>query len=73
MSGALVLSRRELESIKIGDDVLITVVRIKAETVRLAIVAPKDVVVVRTELLEHSDQAAASDRRGRVNEGKGGD
>lgn len=46
----LVLTRRNQESIQIGDNIKITVVRITGGSVRLAIDAPKDVNIVRGEL-----------------------
>lgn len=46
----LVLSRRPLESIQIGD-IRVTVVQIRGGAVRLAIDAPKEVPIIRTELL----------------------
>ena len=52
----LVLSRREKESIVIGDRITITVVEIRGNQVRLAIEAPKEIRVLRTELV---DPAAA--------------
>ncbi|CAN5407307.1 hypothetical protein BH11PLA2_BH11PLA2_34360 [soil metagenome] len=48
----LVLSRKIGEKIRIGTDVLVTVVRIGPTTVRLGIEAPEDVEIVRTELEE---------------------
>jgi carbon storage regulator len=46
----LVLSRREHERIKVGDSIVITVVRLAGDRVRLGIEAPSDVVVLRGEL-----------------------
>lgn len=46
----LVLSRKIDESIQIGDDVTITVIKVKGNTVRLGISAPADVRVMRGEL-----------------------
>jgi len=48
----LVLSRRKDETIMIGDDVEITIVDIKGETVRLGIRAPRQVTVHRKEVYE---------------------
>lgn len=48
----LVLSRRVKESIRIGEDVRITVVHTSGRGVRLAIEAPSDVPVHREEVLE---------------------
>jgi len=52
----LVLARREKEGIVIGDRITVKVVRIRGNQVRLAIEAPKEVRVLRTELV---DPAAA--------------
>ena len=48
----LVLSRQRDESIIIGDNIVITIVDIRGDKVRLGIEAPKDVTVIRSELLE---------------------
>lgn len=45
--GNLVLSRTAGESIRIGDDVVIEVVKIERDKVRLGIRAPKDLAIVR--------------------------
>ncbi len=46
----LVLSRKPGEKILIGDDVIITIVRIGPNNVRLGIDAPRHVNIVREEL-----------------------
>lgn len=46
----LVLSRKLQDEIVIGDNIRITVVKIKGNTVRLGIDAPRDIKVVRGEL-----------------------
>jgi len=48
----LVLSRREGESIVIGNDIVITVVEVKGGQVRVGIKAPRDVQVHREEIFE---------------------
>lgn len=48
----LVLSRMRDETIKIGDDVEITIVDIRGEKVRLGITAPPHVPVHRKEIYE---------------------
>ncbi|MFH0911608.1 MAG: carbon storage regulator CsrA [Planctomycetota bacterium] len=48
----LVLSRRKDETIMIGDDVEITIVDIKGDTVRLGINAPRVIPVHRKEVYE---------------------
>ena len=46
----LVLSRRESERIRLGDTIVLTIVRVSGDKVRLGIEAPPDVVVLREEL-----------------------
>ena len=46
----LVLSRRERERIRLGDSIVVTVVRISGDKVRLGIEAPADMLVLREEL-----------------------
>ena len=46
----LVLSRKQQQELFIGENVKITVLKIKGNTVRLGIEAPRDVRVVRGEL-----------------------
>lgn len=48
----LVLSRRHGESVRIGDDVTVTLLDVKGCTVRLGIAAPKHVPVHREEVYE---------------------
>jgi carbon storage regulator len=54
----LVLSRKPGERIMVGDDVVITIVRVGPNTVRVGIEAPRDMNIVREELYMH-DRAAA--------------
>ena len=49
----LVLTRKENESIRIGNDIEITLVRVRGGGVRIGIEAPRDVKVLRGELAEH--------------------
>ena len=49
----LVLSRRESERIKLGDSIVVTVVRVAGDRVRLGIDAPADMLVLREELQPH--------------------
>jgi carbon storage regulator len=60
----LVLTRKLMEKLFIGDDICITVVRLEGGQVRLGIDAPRDVPVVRAELVpERSSPRLRSDRR----------
>lgn len=52
----LVFSRKEGEKVCIGDDVIITVVEIDRGRVRLGIVAPKGVLILREELADGGPQ-----------------
>lgn len=47
----LVLSRKENETIRIGDDIEIRVLEVKGDTVRIGIEAPKSVDILRGELV----------------------
>lgn len=47
----LVLSRKAEESFLIGDDVVVSVVRVQGNKVRIGIQAPESVPVIRSELL----------------------
>ncbi|HUE69762.1 MAG TPA: carbon storage regulator [Pirellulaceae bacterium] len=46
----LVLSRKATERIRLGDNIVVTVVRVSGDRVRLGIEAPPDVLVLRDEL-----------------------
>ena len=48
----LVLSRRKDESIRIGDDIEITVVEVRGEVVKIGISAPKHISVYRQEVYD---------------------
>jgi len=46
----LVLTRKLLEKVRIGDNIVVTIVRIEGGQVRVGIDAPKSIPVVREEL-----------------------
>jgi len=46
----LVLSRKERERIRLGDSIVLTIVRVSGDRVRLGIEAPADMLVLREEL-----------------------
>ena len=54
----LVLTRKANEEILIGDNIRITLVRIKGNSVRVGIEAPRDVRVVRGELADQDRRTA---------------
>ena len=53
----LVLSRKEHQSILIGEDIEVTIVRASNGTIRVGIVAPRDVLILRAELNKKEDDA----------------
>ena len=50
----LVLSRKESEKIRLGDSIVVTIVRVSGDKVRLGIEAPPNVLVLRDELKTNS-------------------
>ncbi len=46
----LILSRRESECIHLGDDIVVTIVRVNGDKVRIGVQAPPHVKILRTEL-----------------------
>jgi carbon storage regulator len=64
----LVLSRKESERIRLGDSIVVTIVKIAGDKVRVGIDAPADVLVLRDELERFAapvsaGQAGADDGR----------
>lgn len=56
----LVLSRKENERIRLGDSIVLTIVRVSGDKVRLGIQAPPDVLVLRDELETFDKPEAAA-------------
>jgi carbon storage regulator len=58
----LVLSRKESQRIRLGESIVVTIVKISGDKVRVGIEAPADVLVLRDELEPHKNpvEAAAS-------------
>lgn len=56
----LVLSRKEAQRIRLGDEIVITVLRLGGDKVRLGIEAPKDMLVLRDELERYEDTQPSS-------------
>lgn len=56
----LVLTRKKDEQIRIGEDIIITVVRVKGKSVRLGIQAPRKAPVLRGELEFREPRSADS-------------
>lgn len=57
----LVVSRKEKEAVLIGDEIVVTVTRVKGRTVRIAIDAPRQVQIARLDLPRADEK---DDRRG---------
>ncbi len=62
----LVLSRKETQRIRLGDSIVVTVVRVSGDKVRLGIEAPPDMLVLRDELEPHAVGSAPGAPNGRV-------
>ncbi len=54
----LVLTRKLMEKLFIGDNICVTVVRLEGGQVRLGIEAPREVAVVRAELVPEREREA---------------
>jgi carbon storage regulator len=57
----LVLSRKESQRIRLGDSIVITIVKISGDKVRVGIEAPSDVLVLRDELEAHEPSNVAKE------------
>lgn len=62
----LVLGRKPGEYIMIGNDVMVKVIKSDEGDLRLAINAPKDIIIVRGEVLEKQGQVRSSHYKERV-------
>jgi carbon storage regulator len=56
----LVLSRKESQRIRLGDSIVVTIVKISGDKVRVGIEAPSDVLVLRDELEVRTVAASAA-------------
>jgi carbon storage regulator len=52
LKGGLVLGRKPGQQISIGSDVVVTVIAARGDYVRLHLSAPRDVAILRTELVD---------------------
>ena len=59
----LVLSRKVGERIRIGDEITVTVVRLVGGSVRIGVEAPREMLVVREELLPQESDPVAKQTR----------
>ena len=62
----LVLSRKPMERIHIGDSVVVTVLEVRGNKARIGIDAPEDIHVLRSELLDRVSNASGNGSRGPV-------
>ena len=56
----LILTRCVGESLRIADDIAVTIVEVSGNQVRVAIEAPQDVTVLREELAERQEPSDAA-------------
>lgn len=64
----LVLTRKPQETIRIGDDIVVTIIRTKGKAVRLGIEAPQEVPVLRGEIHTENHSPALDDRNTRLDD-----
>jgi carbon storage regulator len=57
----LVLSRKESQRIRLGESIVITIVKISGDKVRVGIDAPSNVLVLRDELEAHEPATPAKE------------
>ena len=50
----LVLTRKPQQKLQIGENITVNVIRVRGNTVQLGIEAPRDIRVMRSELLDRS-------------------
>jgi carbon storage regulator len=56
----LVLGRKESERVRLGDSIVLTIVRVNGDRVRVGIEAPREVQVRRGELQPHAPPATGA-------------
>jgi carbon storage regulator len=59
----LILTRRIGETLKVGNEITVTVMAIKGNQVRIGIQAPKDIDVYREEIFERETKRKGDDSR----------
>lgn len=56
----LVITRKAHEEIRIGDDIVVTILRTSGGQVKIGITAPRDIRVARSEVYEDLSPVAAT-------------
>ena len=62
----LVLTRKLQQQIKIGEGIVVTILRVKGNTVRVGVQAPRDVRVIRGELPKNGEENVADEVQGEL-------
>lgn len=62
----LVLSRKAGESIDLGNDIRITVDKIRGNKVSLSIQSPKELTILRSEIVRRFRDCAGEENKGRI-------
>lgn len=60
----LILTRKEGESLRLGDDIVVTVVGVKGGAVRIGVSAPREVAVHREEVYERVQKETQAAKEG---------
>ncbi len=66
----LILSRKESECIHLGDDIIVTVVRVNGDKVRIGVQAPPHIKILRTELELNRGEHPSAEAHSSINEHK---
>ena len=59
----LILTRKEGESLRLGDDITVTVVSVKGGNVRIGVDAPRDLAVHREEIYEKISESGEANSK----------
>ena len=59
----LVLSRKESEKVLLGEEIVLTIVRVSGDRVRLGIEAPSDMLILRKELEDSATDINTKDKK----------
>lgn len=59
----LVLTRKNQQQIQIGNNIVVTILQVKGQTVRVGIEAPREVRVVRGEISDKDEKVSDHDQR----------